>query len=578
MRQLHLRGGREADQRRATHRVVDALRTATFPGQRPGRVLVIRSLDLGRIHPARASQAMALRITEQVRRLQTLSVPWFSPGAANAPAVWFDDLGQARAAFLHRRVTGPAPAEWFWRSAVSDRRPGDPVEALLARWLAPVARVAARQLPPEVEVARIVRHLVVLGGAERVLRHLPASTVGGWMRPVAVGPQATDAEAPQAPQLQPPTPLPPMVGFEPVLALAAEHPVGSPVRRFLALMALVGSDARWVAHPERERVAQRAVQARQEAGRPVARRPVERDPHRLRAPIVWETQAEAVEAGGEQVSAPPDPAPAPEALQEPPQPDAPRPERRWREVTRPHRGGFGLPPPLTEPTFSDFGGLLFLVPVLQRLGLQAAFDAQPDLVAQAFGWRVLDRIVARLQGPADDAHLRAVAPTDPPLPPDDEAFVAPEAWREVWPDGVLEQVSGPGGVLLLGLGSDRVARWRGELLDALRPWLDGRQIRPGRPVKEEVARDARIDAWAGAALRWCRHGAELSPAQIVSRPAVVSATPTHVDVVMPSTAVSIDVRRWALDVDPGWVSWLGRVVSFHYVEPAQFDALRAEAS
>jgi len=28
--------------------------------------------------------------------------------------------------------------------------------------------------------------------------------------------------------------------------------------------------------------------------------------------------------------------------------------------------------------------------------------------------------------------------------------------------------------------------------------------------------------------------------------------------------VDIDIRRVGLDIDPGWVPWLGRTVTFHY--------------
>jgi hypothetical protein len=32
-------------------------------------------------------------------------------------------------------------------------------------------------------------------------------------------------------------------------------------------------------------------------------------------------------------------------------------------------------------------------------------------------------------------------------------------------------------------------------------------------------------------------------------------------------AADVRVRRSGLDIDPGWVPWLGRVVRFHYLHP-----------
>lgn len=44
----------------------------------------------------------------------------------------------------------------------------------------------------------------------------------------------------------------------------------------------------------------------------------------------------------------------------------------------------------------------------------------------------------------------------------------------------------------------------------------------------------------------------------------ITYTPSHVDAHLPMTAVRLPVRAAGLDVNPGWVPWLGRVVNFHY--------------
>lgn len=53
---------------------------------------------------------------------------------------------------------------------------------------------------------------------------------------------------------------------------------------------------------------------------------------------------------------------------------------------------------------------------------------------------------------------------------------------------------------------------------------------------------------------------------LFERPGRVETSVGHVDVCLPMSAVSLDVRRAGLDVDPGWVPWLGRVVRFHYLD------------
>lgn len=60
-------------------------------------------------------------------------------------------------------------------------------------------------------------------------------------------------------------------------------------------------------------------------------------------------------------------------------------------------------------------------------------------------------------------------------------------------------------------------------------------------------------------------GSDLFAGPLLAVPARLHYTPSHLDLDLPLAAVSIAVRRLALDVDPGWVPWLGRVVAFRYL-------------
>ena len=57
---------------------------------------------------------------------------------------------------------------------------------------------------------------------------------------------------------------------------------------------------------------------------------------------------------------------------------------------------------------------------------------------------------------------------------------------------------------------------------------------------------------------------KISLRRLVRRPALVHATPTHIDLCFDARWVELEVRLAGLDLDPGWVPWLGRVVTFHY--------------
>ena len=61
------------------------------------------------------------------------------------------------------------------------------------------------------------------------------------------------------------------------------------------------------------------------------------------------------------------------------------------------------------------------------------------------------------------------------------------------------------------------------------------------------------------------YGSDLFAGPLLVVPARLYHTPSHLDLDLPLAAVRIAVRRVALDVDPGWVPWLGRVVALRYL-------------
>jgi hypothetical protein len=90
-------------------------------------------------------------------------------------------------------------------------------------------------------------------------------------------------------------------------------------------------------------------------------------------------------------------------------------------------------------------------------------------------------------------------------------------------------------------------------------------------------RDADASTLLPTIRRWLRHhdrawrsagdstGEEpLSLRRLVRRPGVLRVSATHLDITLPLAHADIRVRRLGLDLDPGWVPWLGRVVAIHY--------------
>jgi hypothetical protein len=65
-----------------------------------------------------------------------------------------------------------------------------------------------------------------------------------------------------------------------------------------------------------------------------------------------------------------------------------------------------------------------------------------------------------------------------------------------------------------------------------------------------------VGRWYGPAALW--------QPDLLLLTARIHFTPSHVDMSLPLSAVRLPVRLAGLDINPGWLPWLGRVVTFHY--------------
>lgn len=72
------------------------------------------------------------------------------------------------------------------------------------------------------------------------------------------------------------------------------------------------------------------------------------------------------------------------------------------------------------------------------------------------------------------------------------------------------------------------------------------------------------DEWLDACRRHLYRTERLSLQRVCWRPALLRWSATHLHVQMDLQHADIRVRRQGLDIDPGWLPWLGRVVTFGY--------------
>jgi hypothetical protein len=164
--------------------------------------------------------------------------------------------------------------------------------------------------------------------------------------------------------------------------------------------------------------------------------------------------------------------------------------------------------------YTRYGGLLFLIHVLRRLDMDDWIAGRPDLLDAGFPAQLL-RAAGMVAGMGREdsmyGSLEQEGAGDQPL-------------HIGYPPLVREIISG--------------------LLDRV-------------PASD-------MGCWLLALRRWCRLNARMNMRAVVQRPGRLVTTRTHLNVHFEVSGVDVRIRRTMLDLDPGWVPWLGRVVLFHY--------------
>lgn len=517
IRQLHFRCHHEEHARRGQTLLADALRTASLEDD--GRVLIIRSLALGRLSPHASSMEWSRRVEQCVRGVRSAAVWAGTPGAANADAVWFPNAIELWVALALRAARNAPCPEWFWPPAAPGWSPRLDATGTLRLTFKRLQEIGGWHA-----TFALAHRLMDEGRLLPLLRALTPSDVEPWRWREAPEPAATPAApAPPIPgeaQNPPPSPGPTWPPAWSAVAgqFLAEAPAAEGLLVWLAAAALSAGSLTPPRIPEARRLATQMLESKP-AGTPG-------DGDRG-------VRIDVASTGGREIP----------ALNEIPKESEPPVVR----AQTPHAEG--------EATAC--GGLFFLIALFERLGIAEWPDAGPS------GWEALSLILQRCQPQPEDALVRCLpAKQNPELKP---AAFALRAWPRV------ESLR----------GTRRLVRWRAQwriLLDGtgrlpLAAWPRGARsvsLPAGdpRPVRSPTAfppgLDPRTVALSLGAHRLSRRTTGLGVKALVRRPARVRITGTHIDLFFRPDQADARIRRAALDLDPGWVPWLGRVVSFHY--------------
>ena len=229
----------------------------------------------------------------------------------------------------------------------------------------------------------------------------------------------------------------------------------------------------------------------------------------------------------------------------------------------------------TTPQRTECGGFYFLLALMGRLHFAEFLANHPLLIELDFPQRLLQFAANQLAIPAGDP-VRALLHDVSDLPVQEIEFSAPVIWREQLYRSsvlVLSAIAGRPGYRMMTDRSERnvLAIWRGEVPEGAQNLIADSETRvvPARRCQGDL--NELLTVWYRAMRRWCRGYAGLTLLDLIQRTGRIAMTRTHIDLFFDLNSVDIRIRRAALDVDPGWLPWLGRVVSFHYLDKEEID-------
>jgi hypothetical protein len=113
---VHLRSLDEALIHRGAVLLEDALHTASLPES--GRLLLVRSMDVGTIHSQQSSATLALVLEQRMGQIGITAVHAEDPAANGAIAVYFQDEVEPYVCLAIRLANHLGTDEWFWRLAI----------------------------------------------------------------------------------------------------------------------------------------------------------------------------------------------------------------------------------------------------------------------------------------------------------------------------------------------------------------------------------------------------------------------------------------------------------------------------
>jgi len=513
IRRLKLSGGENTQLQQARYALEEAFRTASLPGLPPNALVLIRRLDLGTIRPHQSAVQLVDTIAETVRSLAGQAVCIDQQMAREATVVWFSEPLQAYQCLFQRLLDGATVDEWYWRSLFPEQR------LTLDESFVTELLIKACQTPTNgLAVALLLQACLAPLRLSRLLSLLTPALARRVMVAQGLSPLALSESTASTPRAaSSPAKTSPLIA-SPDLTLAWRGAINAAVAqwgeedvrsRWLALQGLLCHRPGWLERRDLwQHIDVGAWLAAWSVSTPKA--------HRERRADVSQTPLSMLANRAHELNQP---------LRQQDQQDVESLDEAALADGQPSPDEAAAMP----GRFSHDAGFGLLISLLQRLGMAELLAQHDVLLAIDFPRQLLRTMAARFGLDEADPARCFLAETELTANLVINEFAAPQAWQHL-----LASSSTLSRHIVLPTNTLRL----NELLNY-------------------------FQLVCAVFLR--RHCA-LSMRGLIRRPGRVTLGRTHWDVQFDLQQTDLRLRRLALDSNPGWVPWLGRVVQFHYDE------------
>ncbi|VAW06081.1 hypothetical protein MNBD_ALPHA04-1792 [hydrothermal vent metagenome] len=91
------------------------------------KLIIVRKVSLGKLDFSKHNRKLSNQVQHSLTEKYSNAVHASQTLTGSADVVWFRSIGEARQIFLYLLITGQQPIAWFWRLAIEDWRGGDAI-------------------------------------------------------------------------------------------------------------------------------------------------------------------------------------------------------------------------------------------------------------------------------------------------------------------------------------------------------------------------------------------------------------------------------------------------------------------